>query len=123
MVLADFKVDDFGLVVKPRYEIGEVFGGVLALKYLRGKRDRDIELVLDLPFLDYVARRYKGEVAEELSAFYADRLERLKVELLTEFERENVLKPRNELQLLIVGRGRRIELKRLLLEDGRVEVL
>ena len=41
------------------------------LKYLRG--NGNVELELDPPFLDYVTRRYKGEVAEELSAFYADR--------------------------------------------------
>ena len=78
---------------------------------------------MDLPFLDYVTRRYKGEVAEELSAFYADRLERFKVQLLTLYENEETSYNDTHLKLLVVGNGRRIELKQLLIDDGKLEVL
>jgi len=39
-------------------------------------------LNLSLPFLDYVLARHQGEVGETLQAAYADRLERLKAELI-----------------------------------------
>lgn len=123
LVLADFKVDDFKLTVKPKYEVGDDYSGVLALQYDR-KHDRGkAELELDLPFLDYVARRYRGEIAEELSAFYADRLERFKVALLTLYEQEQAYQSEKELRLLVIRKGRRFELKRLLLHDGKLEVL
>jgi len=41
-----------------------------------------IVLTLSLPFLDYVLARHQGEVGETLQAAYADRLERLKAELI-----------------------------------------
>ncbi len=119
MVLADFKVDDFKLVVKPRYKIGDSFSGVLCLKYLNGYAELD----LDLPFLDYVARRYEGEVAEELSAFYADRLERFKVKLLSLYEKERGQYNENNLRLLVLGKSRSIDFKKLIIDDGKLEVV
>lgn len=41
-----------------------------------------IRLTLSLPFLDYVLARHQGEVGETLQAAYADRLERLKADLI-----------------------------------------
>lgn len=41
-----------------------------------------IRLTLSLPFLDYVLARHQGEVGEILQAAYADRLERLKADLI-----------------------------------------
>jgi hypothetical protein len=41
-----------------------------------------IRLTLSLPFLDYVLARHQGEVGESLQAAYADRLERLKADLI-----------------------------------------
>jgi hypothetical protein len=41
-----------------------------------------INLTLSLPFLDYVLARHQGEVGETLQAAYADRLERLKADLI-----------------------------------------
>ena len=70
-----------------------------------------------------MARRYRGEIAEELSAFYADRLERFKVALLTLYEQEQAYQSEKELRLLVIRKGRRFELKRLLLHDGKLEVL
>lgn len=123
MVLADFKVDDFRLAVKPKYQVGRNFSGVLSLNYLRADPKQETDLELDLPFLDYVTRRYRGEVAEELSAFYADRLERFKVRLLTEHENHKVHDRGNGLKILVMGKGRKIELRHLLIDDGRLEVL
>jgi energy-coupling factor transporter ATP-binding protein EcfA2 len=41
-----------------------------------------IRLTLTLPFLDYVLARHQGEIGNTLQAAYADRLERLKAELI-----------------------------------------
>ncbi|MGI6640451.1 MAG: protein kinase domain-containing protein [Limnochordia bacterium] len=119
LVLADFRVDDFRLEVKPKYLIGDSFSGVLCLKHLSG----DAVLELDLPFFDYVARRYMGEVTEELSAFYADRLERFKVQLLKVYEQDRPHDSERKLKLLVVDKGRKIDLKQLLIDRGRLEVL
>ena len=41
-----------------------------------------IDLPLSLPFLDYVLARQKGEMGESLQAAYAERIERLKADLI-----------------------------------------
>jgi len=43
---------------------------------------KKISLILNLPFLDYVLARHHGQVGETLQAAYANRLERLKAELI-----------------------------------------
>jgi hypothetical protein len=45
-------------------------------------RLNSIDLPLTLPFLDYVLARQKGEIGETLQAAFADRLERLKADLI-----------------------------------------
>lgn len=62
-------------------------------------------MLLDLPFLDYVARRYKGEIAEELSANYTNRLDRFKIELLNAYNRDPGIRRNgdNSLALLHIG--------------------
>ncbi len=44
---------------------------------------KGISLKLNLPFLDYVLARHHGQVGETLQAAYANRLERLKADLIT----------------------------------------
>lgn len=77
-ILAEVRKDDFRLQVYTRYQVGSTITRYLGLSYLK---DGPV-LELDLPFLDYVTRRFDGEVAEELSPFYAERLERFKMEIL-----------------------------------------
>lgn len=48
----------------------------------QGGRLNGVRLPLKLPFLDYVLARHQGEVSETLQASFADRLERLKAELV-----------------------------------------
>lgn len=43
---------------------------------------KEISLELNLPFLDYVLARHHGQVGETLQAAYANRLERLKADLI-----------------------------------------
>ncbi|SHI78995.1 protein kinase domain-containing protein [Desulfofundulus thermosubterraneus] len=119
MVLADFRVDDFELTVKPRYQAGEKSSGVFCLRFKQG----DVEMELDLPFLDYVARRYEGDVAEELSAYYADRLERFKVELMHLYNENRKQHDQQHLQLLRVGPDRRFQVMKVLVSDASLEVL
>ena len=78
MVVGRLRHDDFAMVVEPRYRMGGSLSGRFCLLH----RPTDVTLPLDLPFLDYVLRRHGGEIAEELSANYVNRLDRFKVELL-----------------------------------------
>lgn len=119
MILADFRIDDFILDIKSKYVIGDSLNKTLILRYLP---NNNIELELDLPFLDYVSRRYVGEVAEELSAFYADRIERFKVQLLKAWD-EQVCHGENRLRLLMIGSDRKIELNQIVLSNDQLEVL
>jgi len=48
-----------------------------------------ISLELNLPFLDYVLARHHGQVGETLQAAYANRLERLKAELIERCRNNN----------------------------------
>lgn len=101
MILASLRDDDFQVCLKPRYRLGQKASNVFCLSYRNG----DATMLLDLPFLDYVARRYKGEIAEELSANYANRLDWFKAELLNACNREQVIERDgiNPLTLLRIG--------------------
>jgi len=77
---------------------------------------------LDLPFFDYVARRYEGEVTEELSAYYADRLERFKVSL-TEHFYTNRDKEDQHLRLLMIGTDRKFKFMKMAVDENNLEVL
>ena len=50
---------------------------------------KDISLELNLPFLDYVLARHHGQVGETLQATYANRLERLKADLIERCRNNN----------------------------------
>lgn len=84
MVLASIRKKDFELVVKPRYQCSADDGRSNKVPYLRyiSTDDVDVELELDLPFLDYVFRRYEGQISHELSGYYANRLQDFKGKLL-----------------------------------------
>ncbi len=84
MALATFREEDFKLSVKHRYKVGDNSSYVLCLCH----KNSDKEMTLKLPFLDYIARRYEGELAEELSVHYANRLEQFKVELLDIYNKQ-----------------------------------
>lgn len=94
MVLARIPATQFVIDFKPRYTVG----GQQCRDLILRLRDSDEELVLELPFLDYVTRRYQGEVAEEISVFYAQRLEKFKVSLLNGYSC-----PDEEVQMIRMG--------------------
>jgi len=115
VVLADFKASDFHLSIKPMYQIGSQRVGLLNLSYDNGLAT----LILDLPFLDYVAQRYEGELAQGLSAYYKDRLERFKVSLLESSKASD----KEVLKLLMIGADRKFSVTKIILGENSLEVL
>lgn len=119
IVLAEFRVGDFELCVKQEYQIGSIYNRVLSLRTKQG----EAELILDLPFLDYVSRRFEGEVAEELSTYYTDRLEQFKVKLLNLYEQRNKSDVQY-LRLLITSTDRTFRIMKVVVDDdNNLEVL
>lgn len=118
MVLADFRTADFKLVAIPWYTVGAEQKRMLCLQFNEGLET----MKLDLPFFDYVARRYEGEVTEELSAYYADRLERFKVELIEHFY-TGTDKEDQHLRLLMIDTDRKFKLMRMAVDENKLEVL
>ncbi|OPL12258.1 MAG: hypothetical protein AVO34_07615 [Firmicutes bacterium ML8_F2] len=114
MILADYKASDFELQIIPKYEIGEEKAGLLRLYC----KSADCALHLDLPFLDYVAKHYEGEIAEELSAYYADRIERFKIELLESYQNHD----EDTLRLLMIGSDRKFSVIKFVMDNDRLEV-
>lgn len=116
MILKRLQTEDFILGSKPLYKLADIKSNILTLRF-----GEDTELKLDLPFLDYVARRYQGEVAEQLSAYYADRLEQFKVKLLEEGKG----KPgeQHSLQLLHIGANRNFQVTEINVTRDNLEVL
>lgn len=80
LVVAQLSGADFRLAHKTYFSAGDFSVSRLALRFIQG--DAQVDLDLDLPFLDYVARRYEGDVTQDLTAYYMDRLQRFKAELL-----------------------------------------
>ena len=117
MVLAYFRNSDFELVKKPRFIVGTKKKNILCLRFKHG-----VEMELDLPFFDYVWRRYEGDVTEELSAFYADMLERFKVRLIEHYYK---VKGKEDfyLWLLMVGTDRKFKFMKVAVNDNSLEVL
>jgi serine/threonine protein kinase len=117
MVLATFRVEDFIVSVKHRYKAGDNSSYVLCLCH----KNSDVEMTLNLPFLDYISRRYEGELAEELSAHYANRLEQFKVDLLDIY---NKLKEdeKDYLTLIRIRYGRGFEVIKVNVAGESLEV-
>ena len=118
MVLADFRNSDFELVKKPRFTVGTEAKNMLCLRFKQGVA----EMELDLPFFDYVWRRYEGDITEELSAFYADRLERFKVRLIEHYYK---VKGKEDLylRLLMIRTDRKFKFMKVVVDEKSLEVL
>jgi hypothetical protein len=116
MILGKARAEDFSLGTKIIYDVGDIKHRILTLRY----KDRQAELELDLPFLDYVARRYRGQVAEELSVFYIDRLQRFKVMLL---DKLNNTPQDCHIELLSMAGSRKFETLSIKIADEYLEVI
>ena len=119
MIMAIFRVDDFSLAVKPRYEFGENNNRVFLLRYAGNAEI--VELALDLPFFDFVARRYDGDLTHQLSPYFSNRLEEFKGRLLADDAGKT--RERNELRLLRVQPDRKFEELTLLVAKDGLEVV
>lgn len=117
IVLADFRISDFELHVITKYKVAEEKNKTLSLCY----KNRNICLDLDLPFLDFVARRYEGEIAEDLSPYYSDRLNKFKVRLLK--LNNQPVADNEDLNLLTIGNNRTFKVIKISFADSRLEVL
>jgi hypothetical protein len=78
---------------------------------------------LDLPFFDYVARRYEGEIAHELSANYTNRLEDFKGKLLHIQSKNMKPEDKSRLYLLRSDSIRGLEEIKIILTDNGLEVM
>ncbi len=92
IVLAKIPADDFELSLKPVDSKIGVVQYQLNLKW----KGTNSSIDLDLPFLDYVYSRHQGEIAQQLRAFYVDRLEKFKVTIL-----ENLKEKEKESMMLV----------------------
>jgi serine/threonine protein kinase len=117
IILANYRINDFELIIKTLYKVSNESRRVLCLRTKQG----NLEMILDLPFLDYVARRYEGEVTGDLSQYYADRLERFKVKLLELYNKNNTNE--QNLQLLAAGTDRSFRIIKITVADGNLEVM
>ncbi len=117
MVLADFRNSDFKLIKNRIYAAGDIQKRKLCLKLNKGA-----ELDLDLPFFDYVAQRYEGEMTEELSAYYADRLEHFKVNLIEQFYADTE-RDKRYLRLMMIGTDRKFKFMKMAIDENKLEVL
>jgi len=116
MILGKARAEDFSLGLKNIYDTGDIKHRILTLRYKGGQA----ELELDLPFLDYVARRYRGQVTEEMSVFYMDRLQRFKVMLLEVLD--NTLQD-GHIELLSMAGTRKFEIINIKIADEHLEVI
>lgn len=121
MVIADFFFSEFTLELRTTASFtGEKIGKIY-LVY--GKDEDKVEMELDLPFLDYVIKRHRGNVTEELSPYYTDRLEKFKVELMNWYTK-NRNSHEMQLRLLKICADRSFHMINLeLTDDGKMVVL
>ncbi|MFZ5590707.1 MAG: hypothetical protein ACOY81_02725 [Bacillota bacterium] len=113
-LLARYFLGEFDLELRKTFEVGKYKRWALFL-FLKDKPDLCLEL--SLPFMDYVARRHRGELTADLSAFYANRLQRFKAQLIKHYPRlrhQEFLSAdgqKGSLIYLQAGRSRRINLE------------
>jgi serine/threonine protein kinase len=117
MILANFDSDDFYLSLLPSNRFIGGHSKKLCLKY------KEARLELDLPFLDYVIRRKEGEIAAELSPYYADRINKFKANLLEIFREKQQKQQHNRLRLLSIDSGGKYHISEFYLDNGKLEVL
>lgn len=112
-LLARFRLADFEVESREGFR-ADHFLNRKAL-YLCLKRNKNLDLELSLPFLDYVARRYRGEMTADLHAFYANRLKRFKSQLISYYQEQQAEEDDElevgELLYLLAGKTRRVRLE------------
>jgi hypothetical protein len=79
VVLACIPESNFKLSIT---SLNNCFGGLRRELVLRVNGNKNIDLRLELPFLDYVMIRNQGAVGKNLQTSYIDRLEKFKAQLI-----------------------------------------
>lgn len=122
IILAHFRDDDFELKVTPRYQYEKEQGSnnIFVLNYIENP---DVYLTLDLPFFDYVAKRYEGDLTYQLSAYYANRLEDFKGKLIKSCTDSSKPSEDEELRLLRILSNRGFEELTLCVGQNKLEVV
>jgi hypothetical protein len=114
IILARIPLSNFALELQP---INEQFEPRRYRLTLLEKYSQE-PLVLDLPFLDFVMMRSRGEVGQQLNRAYLDRLERFKAALLQ--SEHYKLK---DLQLLELTNDAQLKTRRLIFDDDTLQVM
>ena len=117
MILAGFDSEDFHLELSQLDGFLSGHSKKLYLEYTNARLD------LDLPFLDYVIRRKEGEIAEELSPYYADRINKFKATLLAIYREKQQKQQDRNLRLLSIDSVGKFHISTFYLDDGKLEVL
>jgi len=87
IVMAKIPFSNFTLSLDPLYKTIKPIRRIIILE----EKFSHVKLSLDLPFLDFMMKRHKGEIGEGLNASYAQRLEKFKARLLFHYSLGNHL--------------------------------
>ncbi|WP_319587909.1 protein kinase [uncultured Desulfobulbus sp.] len=115
LLLAEIPFSSFSLDWKSVNEQFEPKRSVLELRESNSQNS----LELDLPFLDFVLLRDRGELGQGLHPGYRDRLERFKSRLL---EKQKNTGTGTQLNLLEMGRSGRLKVRTLEINDQQLQV-
>lgn len=117
IVLADFRVKDFQIQWIQNQE--EFFMAPM-LEFKGIGPLRTAQLKLELPFLDYVMMRHKGEIGQALQTSFVDRLERFKAQLikLARTDSDN-----HKVMLLRLQTNHTFQEHQIFMDDDKLEVM
>lgn len=114
-VMAKLNTDEFDLKVTEKYKAGKTSNKVIQLLY---KNLKECTLDIDLPFLDFVRRRFTGEVSTQLSANYINRIAVLKNSLI----KYAINVSDADVKILRIGKDRQLKLFKININDQNLEV-
>lgn len=114
-VMAKLNADEFDLKVTEKYKAGQTSNKVIQLSY---KNFNDCTLDIDLPFMDFVRRRFAGEVSTQLSAHYINRIAALKNSLV----KHSVKASDADIKILRIEKDRKLSVRKINITGQILEV-
>jgi len=116
VVLARYLEDEFRILLRASFNPA---GGIRRELFLDGPSSGGgLNLLLSLPFLDYVMLRSRGEIGEALQASYVDRLEHFKGQLI----RHSSGRRTDDIMLVRLRTNHTFRRQIFAVRDGRLEV-
>jgi len=116
IVIKQCRLEDFTLAFDKK---SNGIGGIKKELVLKGKNLlKGVNLILGLPFLDYVIMRNKGEIAQQLHTFYKNRLEEFKGKLIQAAQEED----QNEIMLIRLQTNHKYKRQKITINEKRLEV-